>query len=438
MMAASTVSTQSPARSLKGQVAYALAGNTLYTLCQWGLLIALTKLGTPTDVGHYSLALAVAAPVFMLSSLQLRSLLATDARGDFRFGDYLALRLASDLFAVAIVVGVALLGPYEGEAALAICLVALAKALEAWGDIYQGFAQSRERMDLVGRALLAKGLLALLGMVAGLAATGRLLTGLAGLAAAWALGLVCFDLRYARRLARTMAADSPGGEAGLLRPRWSRANLRALAILGLPLGLASMLGSLTLNLPRLVVASHLGMEALGIYSALAYLMVGGQLIGSSVTLGLSTRLAAQFVSDRRAYRRLLSRALALCSAVGILGLAVALVWGRPLLRILYTPQYAEHQGLFVAVMVATLLNTVFWPVGVALTIARRTRAQLWLRLAAAALGWAGTLYLLPRFGLIGAAGALCLAFAVQLAAGLAAIRSQFTLGTAVPAPRPAP
>ncbi len=56
-------------------------------------------------VGQFALGLAIAAPVVMFTNLQLRGVLATDARNEYRFGDYLALRLCATLLAMLTIGG---------------------------------------------------------------------------------------------------------------------------------------------------------------------------------------------------------------------------------------------------------------------------------------------------------------------------------------------
>ena len=94
----------SPAENAKSQVSAAptagllqldLAGNMVYAACQFGMLSVLAKLGSPSIVGQYALGLAITAPVFMLTNLQLRGVQATDARHEFAFADYFTLRLIS-------------------------------------------------------------------------------------------------------------------------------------------------------------------------------------------------------------------------------------------------------------------------------------------------------------------------------------------------------
>src|SRR5580704_15153177 len=83
---------------LRVAFSWTLAGNVIYAACQFGMLSALAKLGNPSVVGQYALALAVAAPVFMLTNLQLRGVQSTDAKHEYDFPDYFTLRVISSLF----------------------------------------------------------------------------------------------------------------------------------------------------------------------------------------------------------------------------------------------------------------------------------------------------------------------------------------------------
>src|SRR3954466_10204757 len=81
------------ALSLRTNFSWTFIGNVVYAGCQWGMLMVLAKRGNPQLVGEYALGLAVTAPVIMLSNLQLRAVLATDANEEHPFSAYLWLRL---------------------------------------------------------------------------------------------------------------------------------------------------------------------------------------------------------------------------------------------------------------------------------------------------------------------------------------------------------
>jgi hypothetical protein len=63
--------------SLRITFTWTLVGNVVYALCQWDMISSLAKLGTTAAVGQFALALAITAPVFMLTNLQLRGIRTT-------------------------------------------------------------------------------------------------------------------------------------------------------------------------------------------------------------------------------------------------------------------------------------------------------------------------------------------------------------------------
>src|SRR5579884_2501709 len=99
--------------SLRQSFIWTFIGNVVYVCCQWGMLACLSKMGTTVDVGKYAIGLALTAPVFMFTNLQLRGVQATDARGDYRFVDYLVLRVLASAFALAIVCGIVCFFNYD-------------------------------------------------------------------------------------------------------------------------------------------------------------------------------------------------------------------------------------------------------------------------------------------------------------------------------------
>ena len=78
---------------LRKNFAWTLSGNVVYAGCQWGMLIAIAKLGTPAMLGQFALGLAIAGPIFIMAQLHLRAVQATDARHEYLFGHYFALRI---------------------------------------------------------------------------------------------------------------------------------------------------------------------------------------------------------------------------------------------------------------------------------------------------------------------------------------------------------
>jgi O-antigen/teichoic acid export membrane protein len=399
------------APSLRRNVAWALVGNVVYAGSQWAMLVILAKLTSPMAVGQFALGLALTAPIVLLLNLQLRAAQATDARGHYQFGDYLALRLATvGLTFVTVVAAVLVLG-YRRETALVVAGIALAKCAESITDIFHGLFQRRERMDLIAKSGMAKSALSLAAFYGGLYLGHHVAWGVAGLALAWTAMLVGYDIPQARRLAR----QDSGGRLSL-RPRWRRRSIGPLVRVTLPLGIGAMLLALNVNLPRYFVEHLLGERSLGIYAALAYFVVAGSTVVSAIGESAVPRLANYHAhGDSAAYRTLVGKLLLAASVIGALGVIVTMAGGRLLLQWVYGPDYAAAAPVFVWIMVAGLLMYIAVVLGYGLVAARRFPEQLLLLICTALVTVGTCAILIPRWGLAGAAYSLLAAAAVDAA-----------------------
>ena len=378
--------------SLRRNFSWTFAGNVVYAASQWGMLVVLARVGTPEMVGQFALGLAVTAPIILFANLALRQVQATDARREYAFGEYFGLRIVTTLLALAVI-GVVALTAYQNETVLVIGLVGLAKAFEALSDVVYGLLQQHERMDRIAQSMMIKGPVSLVALAAGVGLIGGVIGGVIGLVLVWGLIFALYDLRSARRLLGT----DP-------RPRWNPRRLGQLAWLALPLGFVAMLISLNTNIPRYFVERYLGEAQLGIYAAMAYLIVAGNTVVSALGQSASPRLAAYYAEgNRRAYGRLLGRLLAIGAGLGLAGVLGALLAGEWVLNLLYGPEYAAEAGVFVWIMVAAGISYLASFMGYGVTAARVFALQLILSgipaLAAAGL----SVLLIPDGGLQGAA-----------------------------------
>ncbi|MGZ9583868.1 lipopolysaccharide biosynthesis protein [Paenibacillus marinisediminis] len=397
-------------RSLRVNIAWTFMGNVVYAACQWATIAVMAKWGGAETVGLYALALAVSAPIFMFTNLQLRTIQATDAARQFSFENYVALRLMMLVLAMLIMGGILIVNPYSREAAIIILLVSLSKGIEAISDVIYGLLQQRERLDLISKSLLLRGPITLLVMASLFWSTGSLIAGVAGMCIAWLLLLLLVDMRYA-------------AQHHILR--WSRAafNVRALLKLSLPLGIVMMIISLNDALPRYFIEHYLGVEMLGIYSSLAYFIVAGSTVLSAIGQSASPRLAKYYAQgEYRQYFRLLSYMGLLALGLGVAGICAAMWLGSPLLALLYTPQFAAYSPLLVLLMGYGAVLYMASTTGYGMSAARKFRIQPYLFALTFAVSLISQWLLIPKLGIEGAVYALMIVAGVQtLASGIVII-----------------
>lgn len=407
-------------RSLGSNVAWTLSGNIGYAACQWLILVALAKLGSPEQVGQFALGLGLTAPIMLLSNLNLRAVQATDTRNEHAFSDYVRLRIVTTAISLTVCLGIASFASFSLGTALVVGFLALAKASESFSDVFYGRLQKHERMDRIARSMLARGILSLVVMTSCVWVTGSVVWGSLGLFLTWLAVLIGYDIRF------TFQGEDRFAVSDALRHsrRWSDLKpILPLAWLALPLGIVQMLISLNANVPRFFIQSIAGEHELGIYSAIAYVTVAGSTVVASVGQAVSPRLALFHAQgDRPAFMALLGKVAALFTVGCALGVAIVFVAGDWLLTILYTADYARETPILLLLTLSFGLGALVSVCGFGITAARRFRSQVPLVAMAVTVATVASAVFIPRLGTIGGAWAVLLSLVAWAAA------SAFVLG----------
>ncbi|ORJ55883.1 lipopolysaccharide biosynthesis protein [Geothermobacter hydrogeniphilus] len=357
--------------SLKTNFSWTLVGNLIYALCQWGIIASFAKFGSPEIVGRFSYALALTSPVFLFTSLKLRSAQATDQKHEYQFGDYLATRLLTSVLAFICIVLLAVYICDDSDLVFIVILIGAMKGIESFSDIIYGLFQQEERMDCISKSLMIRGIISFFAVMILVVQDKSLLVVLAAMFAVWTGVLVCYDVPKARTLLRGRRKNET------LRPVWDEARIKALVVLTLPLGGAVALGSLYTNLPRYFIKHQLGVYDLGIFSALAYFMLAGNTVINALGQSASPRLARLHAEKKhQAFRRLLTKIVAIGFVLGCCGVLVAFFFGDSLLELFYSSEYAAHSDIFLLLMIAAGVQYTYIFLGSAINAMRLFRVQV--------------------------------------------------------------
>ncbi len=395
-------------------------GYAVYTFCQWLILVIVARLIGVTAVGQLGFALAICAPVFTLAHLGLRVGQATDARGDFGFGSYWALRIIGSVSALLLSIGIAFMLDRGAETTRIICLVATAKFVESHCDVFYGLFQQRERMDWLARSLIVRGILGASLIFAGTALSGQLATGLALQAAGWLAVFLAHDLGMARRM---NDEESAGG--GGIRPDWDSGRLWRLFRVSMPLGVSGGLIALRQSTPRYVIEKLLGLEAVGLFTAVFYILNSVVLFINAIGHASSARLARLYSQGMAAaFRKLLVKLAGVSGLVGLSLFVLAILWGDYLIDFLYGPDFLAAKGVLVALMAAAGIRFAAAMFQFGIFASRQFTVHLAIQAALLASALLFSILLTSTFGLSGAGWAV---FAVSLVHMLIVMRANLTL-----------
>jgi O-antigen/teichoic acid export membrane protein len=406
--------------SLRKNFSWTFIANIIYGVCQWGTIIVLAKISQPEVVGQFTLAVAVTSPIILLANLNLRAVQVTDAKKQYQFRDYLELRVITTLVSILLISVVGFSPAYGGPTGLIIALVGLGKAVDSVSDVFQGLLQQHERMDGVAHSIILRSLASMGVTVVLLGLTQNLALALIGVFVSNIVILFGYDIPTAVWMGRSPPSKAAWGSHFNLAQLSSRLpRLIQLALYALPVGLLMMMLSLTLNVPRYFIEQHLGQRELGIFAAIAYIPVAGITFITALGQSALPRLSRYYAEGKRNdFQILLLKMTGIALVIGIIGLIVSIFFGKLLLTVVYRPEYAEQSTVLIWLMLWGGLLYISTFLGYGVGAARYFKTSLGCSFILVAITFVSCIWLIPQYGLTGAAIALAISGAAQLLGNL--------------------
>ena len=401
-------------QSLRLNFTWTLFGNVVLQLCMWGIISSYNKLGSSEAAGLYIAGLMIMQPLFHFTDFNLRQVFVTDVANRWEFRDYLAHRLIWSLLAVLLGTIIAMFVFPGNWLVIAVNFVmGLAIAGQSLSELFHALFQKRERFDTISHSLVLRGLLCLAGVCAVYYTTQSVLLSLIAMMVLRFVTVLVFDFPVAcRLLGSKLLFRLPEN----LTPRFSPGTLHAITWLGLPLAINMGVLSLIPQIPRFwLERQEDGMSLLGQFGSIAMLMSVGLMILNSLGIAMSQRFAQVYAAgNRREFVRLTAILTGTAFGMGCIGLLVIPICGGLILTIAYTSEYASLTQVFWLITFGATFGFVGNALGYPITAARIFRIQPVICLIQAAVTMAGCAIFVPRYSMLGAAGAVAIANIVHL------------------------
>jgi O-antigen/teichoic acid export membrane protein len=389
-----------------------------FALSQWSLVVYLARTSGLGEAGYFSLAMAIAAPIYLFSFQGVKTVRGSQGNSP-RYGQTIILSrlinlaLATVLAVLVLVFGLAGSPDSVSIGGSIVCL----KLAEGVCDLSYGERQRIRDFPGISLSLIARSAIVFMGLVLGISLYVEPITLILSISIAslvWSVGWHSRDI--------TSMARERGREPGL---RLTRRKVWAAMLFSwrhLPLGGSTGLASLGPNLPRYLLAYFSGAEAVAVYSLLLYFPLMAQLLIVSLGQTQIASLGDQYRGNRSLFLSRLNSLTATAAALGLLLLSAGAVAGETVLTILYGPKlagYGFELTFFLAYSVPALAVSALH---YGLVAAGIYRLQFWIHLSGVMSLVILAAILIPLLGLQGSAIALFIAATGQAMAGYWVLR----------------
>lgn len=274
---------------VKGKLSWSLSGNILFALSQWGIITILARMNIDTDLGDYSLALAITAPIILFFNFDLRTLLATDSKNDYKFNEYFGSRIAHMIFAFLLLTLFIFIYTDDTTLIQISLLIGLIKFIESLSDITFGYFQKNGEINLIGKSQLYRGIYGVLVFSITYYISEDLKLSVIAILLVMILRLFFYDLYNLRKKIK-------------IKPVINITSLNLIK-LAYPLGFTALIGSLLTNLPRYFLDYYAGVVSVGVFSALYYILVASNMVMTPLSLLAGPHLANSYHENKKKFIR---------------------------------------------------------------------------------------------------------------------------------------
>lgn len=381
-------------------ISWIFTGNVISSLIKWLIFILIARILSSKELGIYSLAFAVTSPIALFMNMKLRSLAVTDSNLNFK--SYIVARRTLTILSIVIFVIVGLI--FYPEYITVLMLVGLSKVLDLHSEIYYSLPQIKNDFNFIGKLMILKHLFIFIFFATIILITNDLILSLMSQLLAQLIFFIMFEKRGIIR------------RYPYVNSSINKREVKKIIAYGLPLGFSLMLISLNSNIPKYLLEYFTTTEMVGFYTAITYVVVIGNLLMNSISQNFLPKLTNLFnnkkIEEFKKYIFIHLTGISIFVGAGLI--LFSYLFGELFLQIVYGSNFVEYVDILIIMSIAVTFNFISWNFDTAIMSMRYISVQPKISFIVLIVSFLSSYFLIPLYGINGAAYAMTLTFLSQL------------------------
>lgn len=366
-------------------LSYVFLANISNAISKFLFIILISKILTNEELGQYTLALAVTAPVTLLFNMKLRSYIISEDKVNYIY--LKRIRNITNFLAIAIVIIISFI--FYREWFLIFILVSVIKILEMNSEFYQGFPNKEKMFKTPAKLMIIRTILITIIFGWYIYETKNLL-----------LALIAQSI-----LQFIILLIEKNINMGLVSHKKyiKQENIKNILVTIAPLGIVQFLMSFSSSIPKYMLNSYGDIAIIGVFSGIIYLITIVNLFMSTLNQTLLPYIKSKYKDNKNEFKKTLN---IFCNTlfffISLLLAINSYIFGDELLRILFNEEFVKYKFLLVISSFIIFFNMSGWMYDSGLLITKKIKYQpLFLLISMIATFFVG-LYLISQYTLFGA------------------------------------
>ena len=329
-------------------------------------MVFVTRLLNNNQSDIFSIAWAFGMQASAIGIFQVRLYQATDVMEKYDFFGYRRFRWYTVFAMILYSVVYILYKGYTPYKALAVLLICLGKAVEAFADVYQGWFQQKERLDLAGKAQTVRFVFDVLAFSVCLYVFKNLMWGCICYVLSHMISFILTEKRYYLAIKKIYSPKKEPENNSLFQ----------LALNCLPLFFNAFIINSIFNLPKFAIDtySERGIFSAGTQTDYSILFMPASVLNLAfiVFRPLITSMAFEWnAGKKKEYFKIIRKISLYLFAFAIVLMAGSWFLGCPILSIVYKTDLSSYQVPLLLLIIGGIFNTFMFLLDNAITVIRK-------------------------------------------------------------------
>lgn len=344
--------------------------NILGSLANAGLSVIILMVVTRTldnqKADIFSIAWAISQLMATIGCYQIRVLQATDVEEKFTFRQYFEFRIVTIVAMMICSCIYVYIKHYTAYKAIIIIIICGYRAVDSFADVFEGWFQQKERLDLAGRALFIRVIIAIVGGGICLVGMHDLLALSLMLVFIYVVGLLLYDIRYYNKL-KVLEKQKENQNN-----KW----LQGLLVAGTPLFVNAYLLMDIMNTPKIVIDAAIMNGGLqnGSQTIFNILFMPASVLTLAyiVFRPLLTKMAIEWTMGRiKNFLKIIGSIMCCLLGISILIIGGSALLGIPVLSVLYAIDLTMYKRELLMIILGGCFCTFSYVLDNALVVIRK-------------------------------------------------------------------
>lgn len=379
---------------------WTIIANLLSAVVKWSYIIFIARILAKEDVGLYSLALALSAPIALFFNFRLRTLFVT--KYNYNFYNYQFIRNILDLLSILVIFIVSFIA--YSDYLIIILLVGLIKIMDLRSELYYAIPNFFGNLKTPSILLIVKYIINFI-----IFSTSLFLWNDLALTLTY---IVLFQLIYLIFIERVLCKKY------LLEEDATKNYIGALLKIGLSLGFIQLVVSLNANIPKYIIENLLSLKELADFSILVYIFTIGNIFVSALIQNLLPHLRNLYnKKDITQIKKIVfNRIVISVIPLSIITIIIVYFYGIEFIGFIYGDSYINdtNEIVLIVLVIALFVNAYSAVIDNTLILFNLIKKQIYISLFMVVFTIVLGYIFIINYGLIGAALSILFANFIQL------------------------